>query len=215
MRASGIVAVVGLVGITGCATSSAAGGHEAAGVGMAQNEGLRVDLTRIVDAHVHPFVPIHTTLAGDVISIRYAHADAGGALANLDAKSLTPMPPEAQVPPERLSVPSEQTVRVALEGGRFVECFRRRDIDQGYRWMAQAWTAHGLRIGLPVPISPGEASVMTEPQLVSVDGHRVVATFVATSAERNELLAVSLEFRNEPTWVGGTPALRARAAANP
>jgi len=89
--------------------------------------------------------------------------------------------------------PSAQTARIALEGGRFIECFRRRDIDQGYRLMAQVWTAHGLRVGPPVPISPGAVSVMTEPRLVSVDGRRVVATFVATSAERSELLAVSLD----------------------
>jgi hypothetical protein len=182
------------VGITGCATSSSAGGREGVGVTMAQAEGLRVGSTRVVDANVQPLVPVQMTLAGDVISIRYGQTGASGALAQLDAKSLTPVSPEAQVLLERPTAPSAHPVRIALEGGRFIECFRRRDVDQGYRWMAQAWTARGFRIGRPVPISPGEAAVMSEPQLVTVDGHRVVATFVATSAERSELHAVSLEF---------------------
>jgi hypothetical protein len=59
--------------------------------------------------------------------------------------------------------------------------------------MAQEWTAYGSRVGTAVPISPPDADVIAVPQLVSIDGRHAVAAFVATSGERFELLAVSLE----------------------
>jgi hypothetical protein len=193
MRAKWFLAVVGLLGLTGCSTPAAVGGHEAYGVTMAQAEGVRVGEIRVVDGRINPLVPVHTTIEGDVISVRYAHPRTAGALAHLDSQSLTPVAPEEQVAAERPTSPATGAVRVVLHRGRFIECWRQGNSEQGYRLMAQAWTAAGQRIGQPVPISPPEADVMVAPQMVSLDGERVVATFVATSGERFALLAVSLE----------------------
>jgi hypothetical protein len=130
---------------------------------------------------------------GGAIAVRFAHAQDAGAVAHLDGETLAPVSPEEAMPAAPPAPPRSSPVRVVLEGGRFVVCFRRGNIESGYRLMAQAWTAGGSPIGEPVPISPPEADVYTAPQLVAVDGHRAIATFPASLDGRFELLAVPLE----------------------
>jgi hypothetical protein len=93
--------------------------------------------------------------------------------------------------------PAIGPVRVSLDRGRFLVCFRRGDIETGYRLMAQLWTVSGSRLGEPVPISPPGADVYAAPELVAVEGGRAIATFPAFSEGRFELLSVPLEVREE------------------
>jgi hypothetical protein len=155
--------------------------------------GVRVEQTRVVDTRVHPLVPVRTAVDDDGISIHYGRPHKEGVIARLRLDSLSPLSPEAHRASEAPSPPSTDRTRVAFEGGRFVECFLRGSREQGFQLMAQEWTAYGSRVGTAVPISPPDADVIAVPQLVSIDGRHAVAAFVATSGERFELLAVSLE----------------------
>jgi hypothetical protein len=191
MRAKLIVGVMGMFGVVGCAASN--GGVGARGVAMAQAEGLRAGEARVVDAHINPRVQVHVTAEGGAIAVRFAHPRAVGALVRLSAESLRPVSPEEQVEAEHPTAPPMGAVRLVLHDGRFVVCWRQGNIESGYRMMARAWTAAGSPVGEPVPISPPEADVLGAPDLVAIDGEHAVAAFAATSGERFELLAVSLE----------------------
>ena len=59
--------------------------------------------------------------------------------------------------------------------------------------MAKAWTAGGSPVGTAVMVSPPGEDVLGAPDLVGIDGERVVAMFAATAGERFDLLAVSLK----------------------
>jgi hypothetical protein len=196
MRANWIVAAVGMMSITGCATSNGLGARDTVGVTMPQGmdrEGVRAGEARVVDAHINPRVPIQLSAEGDSIAVRFAHPRAAGAILHLNSQSLMPLSSEESVPAERPTSPPTGAVRVTLDGGRFIVCWRRGDTESGYRLMAQAWTASGSPLGQPVPISPPETDVLAAPQLVATHGERAVATFAASTGDRFELFAVSLE----------------------
>jgi len=194
MHATMAIAVLGSVGITACATTHPLGGTRTDGVTMKQFDGgVRVEQTQVVDTRVHPLVPVRTAVDDDGISIHHGRPRKEGVLARLRFDSLSPISPEARVASEAPSPPSTDRTRVAFEGGRFVECFLWGSRDEGFQLMAQEWTAYGSRMGSAVPISPPDADVIAVPQLVSIDGRHAIAAFVATSGERFELFAVSLE----------------------
>jgi hypothetical protein len=163
------------------------------GVAMRQAEGIRAGAARVVGARVNPRVPVHLTAEGRSVAVRFAHPHAAGAIVRLEANSLAPVSPEEPAETEHPTAPATGPVRIALRHGRFVVCWRRGDIESGYRLMAQAWTAGGSPLGDPVVISPPEADVLGAPELVAVDGEHAVAAFAAISGERFDLLAVSLE----------------------
>jgi hypothetical protein len=193
MRSEWIVGVMGIFGVMGCATSNGVGERDARGVAMHQPEGVVAGQARVVDAHINPRVPVHVTSENGALAIRFAHPRAVGALVHLDPESLSPVSPEEQVQAENPSARATRVVRAVLRGGRFIECWRRGNIESGFLLMAQAWTAHGSPLGPPTAVSPPEADVFATPDLVAVDGEHAVAVFEAASGEKFELLAVALE----------------------
>jgi hypothetical protein len=193
MRSQWIVGVVGIFGMMGCATSNGVGARDARGVAMDQPQGVRAGEARVVDARINPRVRVRVTSENGALAVRFAHPRALGALVHLDAGSLAPVAPEEQIEAELPTAPATGIARVVLHDGRFIECWRRGDMESGYRLMAQAWTAGGAPLGPPTAVSPPEADVFATPDLVAVDGDHAVATFAAISGARFELLAVSLE----------------------
>lgn len=192
-RFARIVGVAGIVGMIGCATANEPGARDAQGIAMAQPRGVRVGEARVLDAHVNPRVPVHVTAEKGALVVRFAHPHAVGALVRLNAESLSPVSPEEQVHAELPTAPSRGIARILLGNDRFIECWRRGDIEAGYRLMAQARTAGGSPLGPPAAVSPPGADVFSTPDLVAVDREHAVATFVAMSGNGFELLAVSLE----------------------
>jgi hypothetical protein len=79
-----------------------------------------------------------------------------------------------------------------LRGGLFIVCWKRGSPEWGYRAMAQAWAVDGSPLGEPVALSP-DAEVIGTPQLVAVDGERVIAIFAASPDEGFRLLAVPID----------------------
>jgi hypothetical protein len=191
------VAIMGLAVTTGgCATIGGAAERDGLGVTMAQGEGhaVRVGEAHVVAVRVNPRVPVRAAAEGDTVAVHFARGHGAGALVHLDGETLAPVASEEAVA-DRSTAPARGPVRVALEGGRFVVCFRRGDVETGYRLMAQAWDQGGSPLGAPVPISPPEADVYTAPQIVALDGHRAVAAFAAVADGQFELLAVPLELQ--------------------
>jgi len=193
MRANSLAAIIGLIGATACASPNVIGPREATGVALMQPEGVRVGRARVVSEPVRPLVPVRVEIEDGAVAIRFAHPSAGGAVAHIDPDSLAETMPEEKAASEPPAAPSTRAVRAVFPGGRFIECYRSGSLENGYRLMAQEWTGDGSRIGGPVPISPPEADVVASPQLVSVNDHRAVAIYVASTGEHFELRAVSLD----------------------
>ena len=147
MKLSLILAALGSIGIVACASPSAARGAAAAAtLAKPTADVVRVEQTRVVAARIHPLVPVRATVEGDVISIRYGRGSRAGAVAHLSSGSLSPVAPEAQVEGEAPTLPSTEARRVALRGGRFVECFLVGSTERGFRLMAQEWSSRGSRL---------------------------------------------------------------------
>jgi hypothetical protein len=190
------VAIMGLAVLAvGCATFGATPEQDGFGATMAQGGGasVRAGEARIVAVRVNPRVPIQAAADGDTVALRFGHARGASALVHLDGKTLAPVASEEAVATDRSTAPARGPVRVVLQGGRFVVCFRHSDGESGYRLMAQAWTADGSPLGPPVPISPPEADVYSAPEMVALDGHRAVVAFPAVADGQFELMAVPLE----------------------
>jgi hypothetical protein len=194
LAAIGLFSAVVSLGAAGCATSSGGPARGPLGVTMAQGRGgaVRAGAARVISSHVNPLAPIHATSDGRSIAVRFAHPRAAGALVSLDSESLLAVSPEQRAPPAAATAQNSQAVRIALHGGGFIACWKRGSAEWGYRLMSQSWTAEGSPLGDPVVVSP-DAEVIGTPQLVSVDGERVVAIFAVSSEGGFELLAVSLE----------------------
>jgi hypothetical protein len=193
MPAMWIAGLLGMCGLMGCEPSNGVRARDARGVAMSQTEGVRAGEARVVDERINPRVPVHVTAEGGAITVRFAHPRDVGALARLNPESLTPVSPEERVEAEHPTAPATGAVRVVMRDGTFVVCWRRGNVESGYRLMAQAWTADGAPLGQPVPISPPDADVPDAPELLAIDGEHAVATFVAMSGGRFRLLAVPLE----------------------
>jgi hypothetical protein len=201
----GFAAVAAMAGATGCASSGGFGGHETLAFaiareapGMQEGErsaaaGVRAGAARVVDSHVNPMVPVRLAVEGDEVAIRFAHSRTGSVVAHLDRTSLAPVGPESPLPADRPAAPSTEAVRVVLNDGRLIVCWKSGDFERGYRVMAQAWTAAGEPIGAPAPISPAGSDAFGMPQIVSVDGTRAVAVFALVAEDRSEVAAVSLQ----------------------
>jgi hypothetical protein len=154
---------------------------------------LRAGDVRVLDESISPLAPVHIVPdEGGTITVRFAHPRAG-ALLHLDPQSLLPISPEEPAPAGGPSSAAPGAARAVLKGGRFLVCWRRGDVESGYRLMAQAWTADGSPLGPPVAVSPADVDVVGSAQLVALDEDRALATFAAATQDRFELLAVSLE----------------------
>jgi hypothetical protein len=111
----------------------------------------------------------------------------------LDPASLNLLSSEKGGRSEAPAAPAAGVARVALDGGRFVECWTHENADGGRQVMAQMWTASGSRIGAPMVLSSPDADIIGAPSIATTDGRHVLVTFAATAGEFFELRAVSLE----------------------
>ena len=196
MRAAQIIAIMGLsVSVGACATGVPVTQRIAFGVTMASGEGgsgVVAGEARVVAEKVNPRVPVEVSVETGTVAVHFAQGRERGTLVRLDGTG-TPVSSEESVPAGAPRAPTAGPVRVVLEHGRFIVCFRRGDTERGYRLMAQAWTADGSPLGEPVQVSPPDADVYSAPQVVAVDARRAMATFPAFSDGRFALFAVPLE----------------------
>jgi hypothetical protein len=180
----------------GCAASGALTERGGAGVEMAQPAkppSVVAGEARVVAARVNPRVRVRLTAEAETVAVLFAHSGTTGGQVRLDRASLSPVGDEESSRAGAPQAPRTGPVRVVMEGGRFVECFRRGNSETGYSLMAQAWSAGGSRLGPPVQISPADADVYSSPEVVAIDDRRAVATFVAVANGAFELLAVPLD----------------------
>ena len=166
---------------------------------------VRVGEARVVDARVNPRVPVGLTSANGEISVRFGRPGRIAAVAALDTSSLKALSFEQHESPEMATAPAMQIARVELEGGRFVLCWTRGSLELGRRALVQAFNQDGSPRGAPVAISAPDVDVMGPLQAITADGRRVIATFVASSGNAFELMAVPIEIA-EP--VSAATALR-------
>jgi hypothetical protein len=186
---------VATAGLTGCAAPSNLGPSRL-GATMAQGPGgssILAGPPRVVGTHVNARAPVSLTVEDGAVSVRFARLRSRETLIRLDPYSLDPREPEVEAPvPDGAPSPLE-SVRSDLGDGRFLECFKSGDVEEGYRLMVQAWTAGGSRLGDPVTISEPDADVLGQPKLVAIDDAHAVAAFIAMRDDGAELLVVPLE----------------------
>jgi hypothetical protein len=197
-----VLVLATVAGITGCATSGTAFDHGAAGVTMAQGTrgmstptgvGVQAGEVHVVDGHVNPMVPARLTVEGNAIALRFGRPRAEDAVVHLNGQSLSPVAPETAMPAGRPAMPASGAVRAVLADGSFIVCWKSGDAEQGYRLMAQAWTAGGSPVGSPAAVSPPEMDVLGAPQVTAIGGDRAIATFATSQGNRAELVAVPLQ----------------------
>jgi hypothetical protein len=179
---------------TGCASTGLAAPH-ALGVANKQADAapsVRPGDARVLDMSINPLAPIHLAPGDGTIDVRFARPRQG-AMLKLDPLSLLPTSPATPVPIDAEAGPLRGPAHAPLKGGRVLLCWREGDALSGYRLQAQAWTPSGYPLGRAVTVSPVDVDVVGSAQLLALDGERAVATFVAASGGRFELMAVSLE----------------------
>jgi hypothetical protein len=194
VAALGILSTALSFGTVGCATARGTTAGEALGITTAQGsaDSLRAGSARVIGAHINPLASVQAVAEGGQISVRFMHPRTQGGQVDLDPESLSPVSPEQPVPAAAATAPIAGPTRIALPGGRFIVCWKSGSTEWGYHLMAQLWTASGSPLGDPVVVSP-DAEVIGAPQLVAVDGERVVAIFSAGSEAGFKLLAVPLD----------------------
>jgi hypothetical protein len=142
---------------------------------------------------VQPMVPVHMAADGSSVAITFAEPGQQQVVTRLDPASLNLLSSEKGGRSEAPAAPAAGVARVALDEGRFVECWTHENADGGRQVMAQMWTASGSRIGAPMVLSSPDADVIGAPSIATTDGRHVLVTFAATAGEFFELRAVSLE----------------------
>jgi hypothetical protein len=190
MRIVTVLGIAGALGSSGCASTSE-------GVALMQPESAQgvasvlVGPASVVDARVDPSGGTDMSLEGGSIVVRFARPGRHAAVARLDSTLLEPsLTTTGAVDPS----PVDTQPRPALDGGRFVACWKIGDFERGYRAVAQTFDAtDGSPQGAPVVISPPGLDVIGTPRAVNIDGHRAVATFEASTGEAFALFAVSIE----------------------
>ena len=190
MRAIVRWAAVGLLGSTGCAATGAAGRPSA--LVETNLPSVRVGEERVVGTRINPLVPVHVTRDGSAIEVTFGKRGRE-TVARLDPDSLDLLSEQQGGHAEAPAPPSTAATRVALGGGRFLECWTEASGDGGRRAMARMWGLNGLPRGAAVAISPPDADVIGAPLVASVDGQHVVATFAVASGGSFQLRAASLE----------------------
>jgi hypothetical protein len=186
----GLVGIVGLVG--GCASTGGTG-HGDADLSEFTRRGtpsVLVGDPRVVDAKVNPLVPVQASMEGNAVTLRFGRPRHASGVARLQASSFElvsvgePAPGDAPTPPT--------ATRALLDGGHFIACWKRGDAERGYRVMAQVYKQDGTPLGTAAAISPPDVDVVGIPQVLTTDGHHVVATFAAATDGSFELLAVPI-----------------------
>jgi len=147
---------------------------------------------RVVDAKVNPLAPVRASTEGNEVTLRFGRPRHAEGVARLEASSFEVVSVNEPTTGDDARV-AEQTTRVLLDDGHFIVCWKRGDAERGYRALAQAYRQDGTPVGAPSVISPPNMDVVGMPQMVSPDGHHVLATFTAASEGSFALLAVPIE----------------------
>jgi hypothetical protein len=187
----GLVGIVGLVG--GCASTGGGTGRVDADFSEFTRRGtpsVLVGDPRVVDAKVNPLVPVRASMDGNAVTLRFGRPRHASGVARLQASSFELV---SVSEPVSTDAPAQPTAtRAVLDGGHFIMCWKRGDAERGYRAMAQVYEQDGTPLGTPAAISPPDVDVVGVPQVLTTDGHHVVATFAAATDDSFELLAVPI-----------------------
>jgi hypothetical protein len=186
----GLVGVLGLVG--GCASTGAGAPRLEADLSDFARRGapsVLVGDARVVEAKINPLVPVQASKEGNAVTLRFGRPRHASGVARLQTSSFEvsidePAVADAPTPPT--------ATRALLDGGHFVVCWKRGDAERGYRAVAQVYGQDGTPLGAPTVVSPPDVDVIGVPQVLTTDGHRVVATFAAAADSSFELLAVPI-----------------------
>jgi len=197
---------VGILGLVGCASTGGRVEPDFAGLAGPDAPSVVVGEARVLDAKVNPHVPVRATAEDGSVTLRFGRPRHAGAVARLEPSTMELLSIEAPSAGSGAPLPGQSVTRVVLDGGRFIKCWKRGDAERGYRAIAQTYEADGTPIGSPTVISPPDVDVVGVPQVVTTDGHHVLAAFAAAAESSFQLLAVTLEDARDP----GTPALTAR-----
>jgi hypothetical protein len=187
---------VSTAGLTGCTAVGELAPSRVGGATMAQDPGSRsivAGAPRLVGVDVNARAPVSLAVEDGAVTVRFSHVRSHGTMIRLDPFSLAAESPEVDAPAPGDAPPSFDSVRLNLGDDRFIECFKSGDVEQGYRLMAQAWTASGARLGDPITISDPDADVLGAPRLIAIDDEHAMAAFVVMRDDGAELLGVSLQ----------------------
>ncbi|HXN32778.1 MAG TPA: hypothetical protein VN894_12985 [Polyangiaceae bacterium] len=184
------------LGVAGCASNGAGvlrGEADFSGTTRRASSSVRVGEAHVVDARVNAGAPVRLSSEDGEIVVAFGRSNHVSALARVDASSLQLLSLQPEELPEAPSAAERQAERIELEGGRFVLCWTRGSLEWGRRALAQAFNQDGSPRGAPVVISAPDVDVMGALHAITTDGRRVIATFVAASSNRFELMAVPIE----------------------
>jgi hypothetical protein len=194
--------LIGICGLVGCASTGGGPGRgepDFSGFTRRDAPSVLVGDARVVDANVNPLVPVQTSTEGSAVTVRFGRPRHTGAVARLEASSFQLLSIEEPQNGEDSPPPPQQATRVLLDGGRFIVCWKRGNAESGYRALAQVYKPDGTPIGAPTVISPPDVDVIGVPQVMTTDGHHVLATFAVGAENSFELLAVPIEDVSEST----------------
>jgi hypothetical protein len=210
----GLLGILGFVG--GCASTGAGPGRgepDFSGVTRRSTPSVLVGDARVVDSKVNPLVPVQASTEGNEVTLRFGRPRHDRGVARLEASSFELVSVKEPTDDDDSRAP-EQAARVLLDDGHFIVCWKRGNAESGYRALAQAYKQDGTPVGAPTVISPPNMDVVGMPQMVSTDGHHVIATFAAGSEGSFALLAVPIEDVSESDVAAATLALAQPAPAS-
>jgi hypothetical protein len=186
------IAVAGLAGCASGAAGSARGERDFSGVIQRTVPSVHVGEAHVLDARPNPMAPMDVSSEGGAIAVRFTGRGGARLTVRLDESSLQTLA-VSQPDDGRTSAPSTEAARVVLDGRRFIVFWTRGSTELGRRALAQEFNADGSARGAPVVISPPDADVMGVPRAVKTSDGRVVATFIASSSDSFQLMAVPVE----------------------
>jgi hypothetical protein len=188
--------LVGICGLVGCASTGGGPGRgepDFSGFTRRDAPSVLAGDARVVGANVDPLAPVQTSTEGSAVTVRFGRPRHTGAVARLEPSSLQLLSIEEPQNVDDSPSPPQQATRVLLEDGRFIVCWKRGNAESGYRAFAQAYKPDGTPVGAATVISPPDMDVIGVPQVVTTDGHHVLATFAVGAESSFELLAVPIE----------------------
>ncbi len=190
----GLIGIVSMV--AGCASTGAGqvsrGEPDFSSFIRRGDPAVLVGDARVVDAKVNPLVPVQASTEGNEVTLRFGRRRHVEGVARLEGSSFETVSLEQATVADDATPPARAT-RVMLDGGHFIVCWKRGDAERGYRALAQVYKLDGTPVGAPAVISPANVDVVGMPQVVSTDGHHVLATFAAASDGSFVLMAVPIE----------------------
>jgi hypothetical protein len=188
------LAAASLVATAGCAESALSSTTQVdfALTAPANSLFLRAGALTILDSSVDPLAPVDSSPLGHRIAVTFGRRGTG-VVALVDPGSAKEYSREPAGYRTSAKAASMTPQAVTLDSGRQIVCWTDGNFEDGYRALAQEFTADGVMHGAPIVVSPADADVMGAPHVATVDGRHAVVTFVASIAGQYKLVAVPLE----------------------